>query len=75
MLEAIRNHMAVRTLRKAGVFRGMTVMDRGGVPQTKFAVRHHGVTSYMSRKAAVQLVRTMRRIEHEAEMRTLVFDR
>ena len=72
MLEAIRNHMAVRTLRRAGIFRGMTITDRGGAAQTKFMVRHHGVTSCMGRRAAVQLARTMVRMELEDEMRGLV---
>lgn len=75
MLEAIRNHMAVRTLRQAGIFRGMTVTDRGGKPQTKFMVRHHGVTSCMGRRAAVQLAKTMERIRRKDEMKTLVCDR
>ena len=75
MIEAIRNHMAVRTLRKAGIFRGMTVTDRGGAAQTKFVVKHHGVTSHMSRKAAVQLAKTMIRFQNADELSKLVWSR
>lgn len=72
MIEAIRNALAIRTLKRAGIFIEMRVIDRGGEPQTRFMVKHHGVTSSMSRRAAVQLARTMVRMELEDEMRELV---
>ena len=75
MLEAIKNHMAIRRLKRAGIFRGMTVTDRGGKAQTRFMIKHHGVTSCMSRRAAVQLAHTMERIRHADEMKMLVCDR
>lgn len=72
MIEAIRNALAVKALKRAGIFVEMRVVDRGGDPQTRFIVKHHGVTSSMSRRAAVQLARTMMRMELEDEMRELV---
>lgn len=72
MIEAIRNALAVKALKRAGIFVEMRVVDRGGEPQTRFVVRHHGVTSSMGRRAAVQLARTMMRMELEDEMRELV---
>lgn len=72
MIDAIKNALAVRTLKRAGIFVEMRTVDRGGEPQTRFVVRHHGVTSSVSRRAAVQLARTMVRMELEDEMRELV---
>ena len=72
MIEAIRNALAVKALKRAGIFVEMRVVDRGGDPQTRFIVKHHGVTSSMSRRAAVQLARTMMRMELEDEIRELV---
>lgn len=72
MIEAIRNALAIKTLKRAGIFVEMRVVDRGGEPQTRFVVKHHGVTSSVSRRAAVQLAKTMRRMELKDEMRELV---
>lgn len=72
MIEAIRNQMAVRALKRAGIFVEMRVIDRGGEPQTRFIVKHHGVTSSMGRRAAVQLAKTMLQMELEDEMKGLV---
>lgn len=72
MIEAIRSALAVKALKRAGIFVEMRVVDRGGEPQTRFIVKHHGVTSSVSRRAAVQLARTMVRMELEDEMRELV---
>ena len=73
MMEAIRNAMAVKALKGAGIFREMRVVDRGGEPQTMFVVKHHGVTSVMRRTAAVQLARTMKQFGREDEFRGLVW--
>ena len=75
MFEAIRNAMAIRVLKRAGIFVEMRVVDRGGVPQTKFIVKHHGVRSSMSRRAAVRLAKTMERFQWQDEMKTLVWDK
>lgn len=73
MIEAIRNQMAMRALKRAGIFVEMRVIDRGGEPQTRFVVKHHGVTSSMGRRAAVQLARTMAQFDREDEFRALVW--
>lgn len=73
MIEALINAMAVKRLKRAGIFVEMRVSDRGGEPQTVFVVKHHGVTSVMQRRAAVQLARTMQRIEQEDEFNALVW--
>lgn len=73
MIEAIRNQMAMRALKRAGIFVEMRVVDRGGEPQTRFVVKHHGVTSSMGRRAAVQLARTMVQFDREDEFRALVW--
>lgn len=73
LIDTVKNALAVRTLRRAGIFREMCVVDRGGEPQTMFVVKHHGVTSVMQRAAAVQLAKTMKRFEREDEFRGLVW--
>lgn len=73
MIEAIRNALAVKALKRAGIFVEMRVIDRGGEPQTRFVVKHHGVTSSMGRRAAVQLARTMAQFDREDEFRALVW--
>lgn len=73
MVEAMINALAVKRLKRAGIFVEMRVTDRGGEPQTRFVVRHHGVTSIMGRRAAVELARTMLRIEAENEFNALVW--
>ena len=73
MIEAIRNALAVKALKRAGIFVEMRVIDRGGEPQTRFIVKHHGVTSSVSRRAAVQLARTMAQFDREDEFRALVW--
>lgn len=73
MIEAIRNQMAMRALKRAGIFVEMRVIDRGGEPQTRFIVKHHGVTSSMGRRAAVQLAKTMEQFDREDEFRELVW--
>lgn len=75
MFEAIRNAMAIRVLKRAGIFVEMRVVDRGGVAQTKFIVKHHGVTSCIGRRSAVQLGKTMERFRWQDEMKTLVWDK
>lgn len=73
MIEAIRNQMAIRALKRAGIFAEMRVIDRGGVPQTRFVVKHHGVMSVMGRRAAVELAKTMTRFSREDEFKGLVW--
>lgn len=73
MIEAIKNALAVKSLKRAGIFVEMRVVDRGGEPQARFVVRHHGVTSSMGRRAAVQLARTMAQFDREDEFRELVW--
>lgn len=73
MIEAIRNQMAMRALKRAGIFVEMRVIDRGGEPQTRFIVKHHGVVSSMGRRAAVQLAKTMEQFDREDEFRELVW--
>ena len=73
MIEAIRNALAVRTLKKAGIFVEMRYVDRGGVPQTRFTVRHHGVVSVIGRSSAVALAKTMMRFAFEDELKELVW--
>lgn len=75
MIEAIRNQMAVRALKRAGIFVEMRMVDRGGERQTRFVVRHHGVVSTMERRAAVQLARTMMRFGREDEFKSLVWSK
>ena len=73
MIEAIRNALAVKTLKRAGIFVEMRVIDRGGEPQTRFTVRHHGVVSIMDRVPAVQLAKTMMQFAREDEFKALVW--
>ncbi len=73
MIEAIMNAMAIDELKRAGIFVEMRVIDRGGERQTRFTVRHHGVVSMMTRRAAVQLARTMRQMAREDEFKALVW--
>ena len=75
MIEAIRNALAVKTLKRAGIFVEMRVFDQDGERQTMFVVKHHGVTSTMRRVAAVQLARTMCQFAREDEFKTLVWDK
>lgn len=75
MFEAILNAMAVRRLKRAKMFVEMRVVDRGGAPQTRFLVRHHGVTSWISRRSALALMKTMERIAWEDELKKLVMVR
>ena len=72
MIEAIKNALAIRRLKRAGVFVEMRVVDRGGVQQTRFMVRHHGVVSTCTRRTAVAHARAIQRIRDENEMRSLV---
>lgn len=73
MLEAIKNALAIETLKRAGIFIEMRVVDRGGEPQTRFVVRHHGVVSIMDRVPAVQLAKSMMQFAREDEFRGLVW--
>lgn len=73
MIEAIKNALAVRTLKRAGIFVEMRVIDRGGEQETRFLVKHHGVTSACSRRTAVAHAKTIQRINYEREMRSLVW--
>ena len=73
MIEAIRNALAVKVLKRAGIFIEMRVVDRGGEPQTRFVVKHHDVTSSVGRRAAVQLARTMMQMDREDEFKALVW--
>ena len=74
MIDAIKNALAIESLKRAGIFGEMRVVDRDGVRKTRFVVRHHGVVSTMQRAAAVQLARTMRQFAREDEFKTLVWD-
>lgn len=73
MIDAIKNALAIRRLKRAGIFVEMRVVDRGGQPQTRFAIRHHGVTTSCTRRAALAYARTIQRINDEREMRSLVW--
>lgn len=74
MVDAIRNALAIRILKRAGIFAEMRMVDRGGEPQTQFVVKHHGVTSVMGRSAAVALAKTMEQITRADEFSALVWD-
>lgn len=74
LIQLIRTAAAIRQMKRAGIFRGMNMVDRGGEAQTRFVVRHHGITSQMGRKAAVQLARTMERFRLEDELSGLVWE-
>lgn len=73
MLEAIRNALAVKALKRAGIFVEMRVVEQGGVPQARFTIKHHGVTSACSRRTAVAHAKAIQRIRDEREMRSLVW--
>lgn len=73
MVEAIKNALAVKRLNRAGIFVEMRVVDRGGVPQARFTIKHHGVTAYCTRKMALAHAKTIQRINDEREMRSLVW--
>lgn len=73
MIEAIKNARAIKVLKRAGIFIEMRVIDRGGEPQTRFTVRHHGVVSIMERVPAVKLAKSMMRFAREDEFRELVW--
>lgn len=75
MIDAIKNALAVKHMRRAGIFVEMRVFDQDGERQTMFVIKHHGVTSAMRRVAAVQLARTMRQFAREDEFKTLVWDK
>lgn len=73
MGEMVRNALAIRVLKRAGIFVEMRMVDRGGEPQTHFIVKHHGVTSVMGRSAAVALAKTMEQIARADEFSALVW--
>lgn len=73
MVEAIKNALAIRRLKCAGIFVEMRVVDRGGIPQTRFLIKHHGITTACSRRTAVAHAKTIQRIRDEREMRSLVW--
>ncbi len=73
MIEAIRNQLAVRVLKRAGVFLEMRVVDRGGIEQVMFLVKHHGVKSWMSRNVAVGIAKSMEQFRREDEFKQIVW--
>lgn len=75
MVEAIKNALAVKRLKRAGIFVEMRVVDRGGVPQARFLVKHHGVTNWLGRRSAVGLAKAMQKIEWRKEVQQLVMMR